>query len=87
MKFLVEKGFHVFTPVSPHSPVDVVALDDNGKAFLFDAKKEAKRVNPGRKTPDRIHRQRSQLQKDMNVRTAYVDQEAEDIHFVPPLED
>lgn len=87
MKFLVEKGFHVFTPVSPHSPVDVVALDDNGEAFLFDAKKEAKRVNPGRKKPDRIHRKKSQLQKDMSVRTAYVDQEAGEIHFVPPLED
>tara|TARA_R100001129_G_scaffold145299_1_gene106594 strand:+ start:750 stop:1058 length:309 start_codon:yes stop_codon:yes gene_type:complete len=87
MHFLTEKGYYVFTPISPHSPVDVVAIDNKGKTYLFDSKKEARRVNPGRKNSDRIHRLRSKLQKDMGVRMAYVDIAAEKVHIVPPLED
>ena len=87
MNFLVERGFNVFTPISPHSPVDVVAIDDKGKTYLFDAKKDAKRVNPGRKNRDRIYRIRSKLQKDMGVRMAYVNTDADYVHIVPALED
>ncbi len=87
MNFLTERGFYVFTPISPHSPVDVVAIDAEGKTYLFDAKKEAKRINPGRKNKDRIHRVRSKLQKSMGVRTAYVDQAADVVHIVPSIED
>lgn len=37
--FLNREGILRFTPISPHSPVDVVAIDNKGKTYLFDSKK------------------------------------------------
>ena len=35
-------------------------------------KKDGQRINPGRKTPVRIHRKRSDLQKHLGVEMVYV---------------
>ena len=87
MKYLVNKGYYVFSPLGSQSPIDVVAVDKNGQAFFFDSKKDARRVNPGRKNKDRIHRPRTDLQKQMGVRMAYVDLEDGNVHIVPSLQD
>ncbi|PPR09019.1 MAG: hypothetical protein CFH41_02838 [Alphaproteobacteria bacterium MarineAlpha11_Bin1] len=54
--------------------------------FLFDAKQESKRVIPGRKKSDRIYRVRSDLQKLLDCRIAYVDIDTRDIYIVPPID-
>jgi hypothetical protein len=87
MKYLANEGYYVFSPLGSQSPIDVVAVDKSGRSFFFDAKKDARRVNPGRKNKDRIHRPRSDLQKQMGVRMAYVDLETGNVHIVPSLQD
>ena len=87
MNYLANRGYYVFSPLSSQSPVDVVAVDEEGRCFLFDAKKDALRINPGRKKRDRIYRVRTDLQKQMGVRKAYVELETGNVHIVPALED
>ena len=65
--------------------VDVTAVDDAGRILLIDAKKESRRVNPGRKNLSRIHRARTAAQKRLGARIAYVDIESRDVQIVPPV--
>lgn len=87
MKYLANEGYYVFSPLGSQSPIDVVAVDKSGRSFFFDAKKDARRANPGRKKKARIHRLRTDLQKQMGVRMAYVDLETGNVHIVPSLQD
>lgn len=83
---LIRNGYFVFTPIGQQGPVDLIAIDGKtGEVVLFDSKADRKRVNPGRKNPDRIHRKRTALQKKMGVHLAYVDEEERTIYINPPL--
>ncbi len=86
VKEFTRLGFTVFTTTQAHSPVDIVCVDRAGELYLFDCKANASRVSPGRKTPSRIHRKRTDEQKRLGVRMCYVDEAAEKIHIVPALE-
>ena len=66
-------------------PVDVIGISEEGEIVLLDAKQDAFRVNPGRKNPARIHRKRTELQRKIGCRVAYVDIETRHVHIVPPL--
>jgi len=66
--------------------VDCVAYNDDGEILLLDAKQEARRVNPGRKIPTRVHRPLTALQKTLGVRVAYIDLDTRDVHVVPPID-
>jgi|TARA_R110000764_G_scaffold353_1_gene1464 hypothetical protein len=83
--YLLNRGWHVYTPSSAWGPVDVIAITKAGSLLLFDSKADRFRVNPGRKRPARIHRKRSAIQKKLGVRMAYVDDESGAVHFVPGL--
>lgn len=84
---LIRNGYFVFTPIGQQGPADLIAIDSQtGEVVLFDSKADRKRVNPGRKIPDRIHRKRTALQKQMGVRLAYVDEEKRTIWITPPLD-
>lgn len=65
----------------------MIGISEEGDVVLLDAKQVAYRVNPGRKTPARIHRKRSELQRKIGCRVAYVDIETRHVHIVPPLTD
>ena len=84
-EYLLRKGWWVFIPLTKQGPVDVIAITPEAEIFLFDSKADRFRVNPGRDKRDRIHRKRSVLQKQLNVRIAYVNENTREIHFVPPL--
>ena len=82
---LVGLGFYVFSPVvHQQGPVDIVAVNDEGDVFLIDAKTDTKRLNRNAKTPSRIYRIKSDLQKKLGVIHAYVTKTG-DVHFVPSL--
>jgi hypothetical protein len=68
-------------------PVDVAAISEAADVYLFDAKKNATRVNPGRKTRTRIHRVRSDIQNRLGVRMAYVDVDTREVHIVPEIDE
>tara|TARA_B100000676_G_scaffold247016_1_gene250087 strand:+ start:416 stop:646 length:231 start_codon:yes stop_codon:yes gene_type:complete len=52
--------YWVFNPVQSHSPIDLIIVNEDGPT-LIQVKKDAVRVNPGRKRSARIHRKRSKL--------------------------
>jgi|TARA_R110002020_G_scaffold524_1_gene2617 hypothetical protein len=84
VEFLIRKNFYVYTPfLAQRGPVDVIGISEEGKVFLFDSKADSKRVNPGRRHPDRIYRKRSDLQKELGVIMAYVDEKTRNIYFTP----
>ena len=62
-----------------------MAYNEQRQLQLLDSKQDAKRVNPNRKTPTRIHRPLSALQKSLGVRMAYIDLDTRDVHVVPPI--
>jgi len=76
----------VCRPLSAQGPGDCVADNDDGEILLLDAKQEARRVNPGRKIPTRVHRPLTALQKTLGVRVAYIDLDTRDVHVVPPID-
>ena len=86
---LLRRGWYVYKPLLVWGPIDVIAVTPRGKIFLFDAKADRFRRNPGRKkgTHQRIYRPRSALQKLLGVRIAYVDEEKRSVWFVPALPD
>ena len=84
--YLLRRGFWIFRPPAAQGPVDVIAINEKAEMFLFDAKKESKRVNPGRNKSDRIYRGRSDLQKLLGCRIAYVDIDTQDVYIVPPID-
>ena len=52
---------------------------------MFDAKQEPRRFNTGRKNPDRVYRTRSDLQKLLGVRLAYVDIDSREVYILPGI--
>lgn len=86
-EFLFRRGYWVFKPIGEPSPADFIALSPSGDIFLFDAKKDGRRVNPNRIKPSRIYRPRSDVQKMFNIRIAYVNLDTRAVVIVPPLED
>lgn len=85
-EWLLRQGYYVCRPLSAQGPIDCVAYNDDGQILLLDAKQEARRVNPGRKIPTRVHRPLTALQKSLGVRVAYIDLESRDVHVVPPID-
>ena len=84
-EYLLKLGMYVFRPNAAQGPVDVVAIDPKGGIYLFDAKKDAERVNPGRTKPARIYRVLSPVQRLLGVRMAYVDLDTREVCIVPAL--
>ncbi len=67
----MRQGYWVFPAAQGTSPIDLVVVNEDGM-HLIQVKKDAGRVNPGRNRSARIHRVRSQLQKDLGVQFVYV---------------
>ena len=84
-EWLLRQGYYVLRPLAAQGPVDVAAISEAGDIYLFDAKKNATRVNPGRKTRTRIHRVRSDIQNRLGVRMAYIDVDTREVHIVPEI--
>jgi hypothetical protein len=86
-EWLLRRGYYVLRPLAGQGPIDVMAYDEEGTIFFFDAKQNSMRINPGRKNKTRIHRPLSETQKRLGVRVAYVDIENRDVHIVPSIDD
>ena len=71
-------GYWVFNPAQGHSPIDLIIVNEDGPT-LIQVKKNAVRVNPGRKRSARIHRMRTQLQKDLGVQFVYVNVDTREV--------
>ena len=84
-EYLLRRGWFVLRPITAHGPVDVAAITPEGDMYLFDSKNDRKRMNLGRKKADRIYRIRTNLQKKLGVRIAYVDMEKREIWIVPAI--
>lgn len=85
-EWLTRRGYYVFLPRMLSGPADVVAIKDDGTILLFDSKREAERTNPNRSKPCRIYRKRSDVQKKLGVRMAYVNPDTREIHVLPALD-
>ena len=73
-QYLLEHQYWAFSPVINHdSPIDLVAVGQDGEVLLLDSKADNKRVNKGRTSPSRINRIRTEQQKKLGVRIAYVE--------------
>mgnify|MGYP003660209861 CR=1 FL=1 len=77
---LTKNNYDVFHPLQGHGPVDLVAVKDR-EIILLDIKTNAMRVNIGRKKKSRISRPRTDKQKKMGVRIAYLDIEEQSLHI------
>lgn len=86
-EWLLRQGYYVCRPLAGQGPVDCVAYNEQGQLLLLDSKQDAQRVNPGRKVASRIHRKLSPLQKQLGVRTAYINLDTRDVHVVPPIDE
>ena len=53
------------------SPIDLIAVNEHG-VRLLQVKKDSERVSPGRLKASRIHRGRTDLQKQLGVEMVYV---------------
>ena len=53
------------------SPIDLIAVNEHG-VRLLQVKKDNERVSPGRSKASRIHRGRTDLQKQLGVEMVYV---------------
>ena len=70
----LKKGFWVAMSLCPHSPVDLIVVDDKGNCKLIDAKTVSIRKS-GRQLGKRINRMPSKKQREMKVEIEYVDPE------------
>ena len=86
VEYLLRRDMYVFKPEASHSPVDVISISKEGKIYLFDAKKDARRYVPNRKAHKRIYRILTPFQKLLGVRMAYIDLDTRNVHIVPPLD-
>ena len=68
----------MFNAAQSHSPIDLIIVNKDGP-ILIQAKKNAVRVNPRRNRSARIHRMRSQLQKDLGVQFVYVNLDTREV--------
>lgn len=78
----LRNGYFVFRPILGFGPVDLVAINADGEILLLDVKAQNTRIVRGRKSPTRIDRKRTILQKFLGVRLCYVDLEEETVHVV-----
>lgn len=78
----LRNGYFVFRPILGFGPVDLIALNEDGEILLLDVKAQNTRIVKGRKSPTRIDRKRTILQKFLGVRLCYVDLEQETVHVV-----
>jgi len=94
-EYLLHREFYVFRPQASFGPVDVIAISGKtGKVYLFDAKKDYLRYFKVKNAkgrgikygPHRIHRVRSEEQKVLGVRIAYVNIDTHEVHIVPTIE-
>jgi len=60
------------------NPIDLIIVNEDGPT-LIQVEKDAARVNPGRNRCARIHRVRSQLQKDLGVQFVYVNVDTREV--------
>tara|TARA_R100000353_G_scaffold18902_1_gene17571 strand:- start:523 stop:804 length:282 start_codon:yes stop_codon:yes gene_type:complete len=70
----IRKGYYVAMAMCPHSPFDLVVVDDKGNCKLIDAKTVSIRKS-GKQTGQRINRMQSKKQQEMNIEIEYVDPE------------
>ena len=84
-EYLLRQDMYVFKPEATSCPVDVIAISKEGKIYLLDAKKDAKRIWAGRTIEQRIYRPLTPFQKLLGVRMAYVDINTREVYIVPPL--
>ena len=75
----VGEGYWVFPASQGSSPIDLVAVNEHG-VRLLQVKKDGQRINPGRKTPVRIHRLRSEMQKHLGVEMVYVNPDTRSVN-------
>jgi len=85
-EYLLRQDMYVFKPEATSCPVDVIAISKEGKIYLLDAKKDAERIWPGRKSKQRIYRALTPFQKLLGVRMAYVNIDTRRVYIVPPLD-
>jgi len=83
---MLRKGYYVFRPLAHQGPADLICVNEDGKIVLLDSKADKFRLNPNRRIPNRIYRKRSDVQKKLNVRIAYVDRKTRGVYIKPPLE-
>jgi hypothetical protein len=67
----VREGYWVFPASQGSSPIDLIAVNEHG-VRLLQVKKDNERVSPGRSKASRIHRGRTDLQKQLGVEMVYV---------------
>ena len=67
----MREGYRVFTASHGSSPIDLVIVNQHG-VRLIQVKKDGQRTNPDRNKYFRIHRKRSDLQKQLGVAIVYV---------------
>ncbi len=67
----MKKGYWVALAVDPHSPFDLIVVDDDGNCTLIDSKCFSIRAT-GRKGT-KIYRNLNKKQKEMGVKLKYVD--------------
>jgi len=84
-EYMLRLGYYIFRPLAHQGPADLICVNEEGEIVLLDSKSDSFRTNPGRKKPARIYRKRSDLQKKLNVRMAYVDEETRAVVISPPL--
>jgi hypothetical protein len=80
---MLRRGYFVYRPLAHQGPADLICVNEMGDIVLLDSKSDKKRVNPGRKKATRIYRPRSDVQKRLDVRIAYVDAETRAVVIVP----
>ena len=81
--WLLERGFYVGVNFAAQGPIDLVAIDKQGRSFLFDVKY----ISRTQKRKDiASFRVRSDLQKALNVRLFIIDH-AKDITIEPPFDE
>lgn len=77
--YLLRCGLYTAIPTSRTGPIDVIAYDELGSIYFFDAKKKTERTTPGS-----FHRRkRTLIQRRLGVINAYVDIITGDVVFEP----
>ena len=77
---LTRNEYDVFHPLQGHGPIDLVAIK-SGETLLLDVKADSRRLVKNRTIPTRITRTRTALQKQLDVRIAYLDVEDGKLHI------
>ena len=81
--WLLERGFYVFVNFAAQGPIDLVAIDKEGRCFPFDVKY----ISRTQKRKDiATFRIRSDLQKALNVRLFIIDH-VKNITIDPPFDE